>query len=73
MIDAPAYTHGHYNSLTIVVLTYPALAPYIAGENNYYLMVMFFSILGLSVIRFIGSFIYLLGYWRDTYASCRCC
>lgn len=62
------------NAIVIVVLTNEDIINLIGGSNpddNPFLALMFWSFLGLTLVRFIGSFIYLLDYWRES--TCGCC
>ncbi|KAI3651406.1 hypothetical protein MP228_003748 [Amoeboaphelidium protococcarum] len=62
------------NALLIAVLTNEQLSVKLGGTNadsNPFLAVMFWSFLGLTAIRFIGSCIYLIKYAQER--ACRCC
>ena len=63
------------NALVIVVLTDPRVVNSLGGadnpNSNPFLAFMFWSFLGLTLFRFIGSLVYLIGYWRER--TCRCC
>lgn len=64
------------NALLIVIMTNDSVVKAMGGDDpnsNPFLSFIFWSCVGLSFFRFVGSFIYLLGFWRGHYGSCRCC
>jgi chitin synthase len=64
------------NAALIVLFSHPFLAPFLGTgdlQTNYFLVAIFLSVAVLSIIRFLGSILYLFGHFRDTYATCRCC
>jgi chitin synthase len=62
------------NAMLVVVFTHPWIVDQIGGtKSNAYLLFVFYAVLALSAIRFLGSLIYLFGHWGTHYGSCRCC
>jgi chitin synthase len=58
------------NAALIVVLTEPRVFAVI-GDG--YLTFVFWSFCAMSLVRFIGTLMYLFGYWGATVSGCRCC
>ena len=64
------------NALLVVIMTHPQIMAAMGGSSpnyNPYLAFIFYSVLGLSVVRFLGAMLYLFFHIRDHYASCRGC
>ena len=63
------------NAAMIVAFSHPAVVKALGGAKggNIFLAAIFYSFLGLSAIRFVGSLVYIVMHWKNHYGSCRCC